>query len=715
MLRHGYRYVFLDVETTGLHHDKDDIIQIWLYEIDHTWSVVSQFQSLVKPLKPLQDLHEVVSYITGFTVQDFAQAPSIYDLEQTILSYFDDRTVIIGHNISFDIQFVQKYFSGLSFADSIDTFVLGSSLIHFAPSYALDILCEHLSKNTSFSLLWNRYHVAIDATYHDALFDCVSSCVLFMYCVQRLCDLSTTFPLVWSLLSTVDSAYFRYIDAYTRTTVTQFGLPPLQKRWKSHKRLMQQDDHIDIHAYNSGDHVYVWDTHCYDVWRRLASSQKTIWVFSHRQKLDIAKSFLQSQGVTDIGYLHPDQRIDTHRLHTFVHKGSFSLSEALFLIKYCSHVSWNIGFLDLRTDDEYAIYYFLAETGKREIAGIVLTTHAWLYAAKDLLHTDYAGYTICYFDADWWHYTYNDFLSRPFDMYHYLGFVEKMLYTYSLCVQTGSERYIAIHNAIASFHNFFQIFIGVLFIEIKHYFTGTAQTYITLDPIIGHSMFRLTNILWDKYMLLYKDIMTIVSERVAEEWTVFHEHFVHILSSVVEVSKVMSTRESFYFTFKQSVQFVSWAEFSQQFQDISIVYFTPLQSNVSHKILGPRSSFDCLYAKDFTDITKLSEKNLSKLFIVCARKDFSLQLFRSFYKAGFHKDHTLCVENITGSMGKNIFIAEHSEKSILIGWYAFLLQCFARKISIDKYVVFFIKWKYEKHILADMSWYGSRPTTTTNS
>ncbi|HKL44293.1 MAG TPA: 3'-5' exonuclease, partial [Candidatus Absconditabacterales bacterium] len=136
MLNKNFRYVSLDFETTGLDTKKDEVIQVGLLEIDINGKPIKEFKSFVKPQKDISEIRDLVSYITGISLEDLNGAPSIFDLKKDIELFFGDNVVLIGHNIQFDIDFIERYFPDIGYYDSIDTFNMSQNLVHFAPSYA---------------------------------------------------------------------------------------------------------------------------------------------------------------------------------------------------------------------------------------------------------------------------------------------------------------------------------------------------------------------------------------------------------------------------------------------------------------------------------------------------------------------------------------------------------------------------------------------------
>ena len=183
MLSDKYRYVAMDFETTWLDVSKDEAIQIWIVEIDINWNIVNQYKSFLKPEKNISELKSLVAYITWISIDDIQSAPSIFDVQDEILKFFWENTILIGHNIEFDINFLKKYFPDVKYFDSIDTFYLAQNLIHYPLSYALDVLVESLMSNKIFKDLflklhgWEEYD---ENNIHDWLYDSQNALTLFL-------------------------------------------------------------------------------------------------------------------------------------------------------------------------------------------------------------------------------------------------------------------------------------------------------------------------------------------------------------------------------------------------------------------------------------------------------------------------------------------------------------------------------------------------------
>lgn len=96
--------VFLDIETTGLDDENDQIIEIGA--VKKTGSEEELFHRLIRTDKHIP---EVVCKLTGLTDDILKDG---IDLEKSVreLADFIDGTVLIGYNIAFDIKFLNRAF-----------------------------------------------------------------------------------------------------------------------------------------------------------------------------------------------------------------------------------------------------------------------------------------------------------------------------------------------------------------------------------------------------------------------------------------------------------------------------------------------------------------------------------------------------------------------------------------------------------------------------
>ena len=94
-------YIVFDIETTGLDSSYDEIIEIGAIKVKNNM-VVSKFNSLVKPKNRIDDY---ITKLTGITNEMVEDAPTIGDILPNFMDYIGN-TVLIGHNVNFDINFI---------------------------------------------------------------------------------------------------------------------------------------------------------------------------------------------------------------------------------------------------------------------------------------------------------------------------------------------------------------------------------------------------------------------------------------------------------------------------------------------------------------------------------------------------------------------------------------------------------------------------------
>lgn len=131
-------YVAVDVETTGLNSDKDAIIEvaaITFQELD----ILDEFSSLVNPHR---EVPPEISDLTGITSDMVSDAPSMFTLRTRLRSMIADH-VVVGHNVNFDLGFLQAERLGVG-NHCLDTVTLASILVPEAGRYSLDALARYL-------------------------------------------------------------------------------------------------------------------------------------------------------------------------------------------------------------------------------------------------------------------------------------------------------------------------------------------------------------------------------------------------------------------------------------------------------------------------------------------------------------------------------------------------------------------------------------------
>ncbi|NCU63302.1 MAG: 3'-5' exonuclease [Candidatus Fonsibacter lacus] len=126
---------------------------------------------LINPERDIPFASRNIHYISDDQVKD---KPNIYQLEKKI-SNFLENTILVGHNVDFDIGFIKKNAAKTSLAvtvkkiPSIDTILLAAGLYPSLESYELSFLCDHFRIKT------------FDQIRHSALGDAIITARLFLF------------------------------------------------------------------------------------------------------------------------------------------------------------------------------------------------------------------------------------------------------------------------------------------------------------------------------------------------------------------------------------------------------------------------------------------------------------------------------------------------------------------------------------------------------
>ncbi len=130
--------VAIDIETTGLNQSSDAIIEIGAVKFKGH-RVEAEWSSLINPNKHIP---EFITGLTGISDAEVRNAPRLADMAPRLEEFVGDAP-IVGHNVRFDLGFLQK--SGLfPYNEVIDTYELASVLMPTASRYNLGSLGKQL-------------------------------------------------------------------------------------------------------------------------------------------------------------------------------------------------------------------------------------------------------------------------------------------------------------------------------------------------------------------------------------------------------------------------------------------------------------------------------------------------------------------------------------------------------------------------------------------
>jgi len=168
-------YVAVDIETTGLDPQQNDIIEIGAIRIIDGQKAGS-FSSLINPG---YEIDEFITGLTGITNEMLASAPAIEDVLPHFLEFVGE-SIVLGHNVNFDVNFIYDNCEstlGRSFAnDFVDTMRLSRRLYP-----------EH--RHHRLSDLVGRFGVG-EAVEHRALADAEQTFRCYEYMKMYICKIS---------------------------------------------------------------------------------------------------------------------------------------------------------------------------------------------------------------------------------------------------------------------------------------------------------------------------------------------------------------------------------------------------------------------------------------------------------------------------------------------------------------------------------------------
>jgi DNA polymerase III epsilon subunit family exonuclease len=127
--------IVLDIETTGVDFVHDDIIEIAAVKLKGS-EIVDRFNTLVKPLQA--KLGPTVAVLTGINPADLETAPRLDEVKDNLLAFCGELP-IVGHNISFDVDFLKEKGINLP-GPRLDTLELAYTLLPKLPFYSMEFL-----------------------------------------------------------------------------------------------------------------------------------------------------------------------------------------------------------------------------------------------------------------------------------------------------------------------------------------------------------------------------------------------------------------------------------------------------------------------------------------------------------------------------------------------------------------------------------------------
>ena len=137
-------FVAVDLETTGLEFEKDEIIEVALVRFENGVPT-ENVDYLVKPTTAV--LRPFIESLTGITNADIADAPDFASVAGSICSFIGDLP-IVAHNATFDSKFLKNTMEkvGIPFDHAVwDSLTLSRIAFQDVPNHRLDTLTQELN------------------------------------------------------------------------------------------------------------------------------------------------------------------------------------------------------------------------------------------------------------------------------------------------------------------------------------------------------------------------------------------------------------------------------------------------------------------------------------------------------------------------------------------------------------------------------------------
>jgi DNA polymerase III subunit epsilon len=169
-------FAVLDTETTGLNvNEGHRIVSIGATKIKKLKITNEILDELVNPEREISEPSIKIHNITQEQVQN---KPVLKKLDEKIYNFLEN-TVLVGHNLNFDIKFIVSSGPYTTIAHrvknivTIDTIYLAAGIYPHFNSYELSFLCKTLKIQTE------------DQTRHSALGDSVITARLFLHLLEE--------------------------------------------------------------------------------------------------------------------------------------------------------------------------------------------------------------------------------------------------------------------------------------------------------------------------------------------------------------------------------------------------------------------------------------------------------------------------------------------------------------------------------------------------
>lgn len=166
-------YTVIDVETSGLDPCTSEILEIAAIKVRNNVEI-DRYHSYIRPVGTISPS---ASEVNGLTWSKLYDKPYLEEIQQHFFNFIGDD-ILVGHNIGFDIRFIQTRCEIYLQNECFDTLKWSRLAFPYAPDYKLDTL---------------RYTLDLHGDSHTALGDCIAThqllqCIANSYTITEMME-----------------------------------------------------------------------------------------------------------------------------------------------------------------------------------------------------------------------------------------------------------------------------------------------------------------------------------------------------------------------------------------------------------------------------------------------------------------------------------------------------------------------------------------------
>ena len=654
LLREDFRYVVLDTETTGVDKKNDELTQIALVEYNWQWKELQRFSSYIKTQTSIQPVVSMLTWISKETLED---APSWEEVKEKVKSFLWENTVIIGHSVWFDIDFLSRYLEdewGVVCYTSIDTLSLSQALFPYQQSYALEILAQNLLPPSD------------KTNYHDALTDTLVTGDLFFASLKKLESLLYSFPYLREIFKRTKEGLAKCLSYNGESQYLLKEVPILSSPILQEKKIPTEDiipewtRYIGKTSLESTLKTISIDAHCL--------------AFSHH-----SKALLTQKQYAKVGTLTPlyeQTAFDSHLLHKFFTKKEYLEWEVYCATKYFLHArEWHGSFHAANAGDTLFLNACRLQTPRSMRKK--LFTHHDLFEA---IHNDAINreQTLLLFDKERLLEGWSKRKYKPYDFYTLSNKLQALLYKNEL-LEKDTKELESIHSAILIFIWYFTDEAEKLEKDLhKELPTQNNQIHISVADFQNDWYFFKSSHIRKNIQEKIENIAPLLSPYDFSILEKEQQKVDQILNAPFSLTRKRSNYQT-WFTIQSDDTFVERDDILHFFETYHIRILTALDPRFP-KLPWTQTE------NAWVPIAKRKDISLragERVCIIAPGKAAAQQLILSLHNSKAYDWFFLGAEHVTWGSGKIIQQTIGKNKYILIWWYNFCIQCVANWIKFD--------------------------------